>query len=177
MGFDILQILEFLGNVLTYLLIGFSFVSKVISEHSDVITIAIPIIGAILVWLFHGQRTKRRLKVDVSLSPNAPEFFKGGITKIGDSAIWDVFLINSGYHTVYIEEVGLLYRDWQLGKNKNFPIVHVGGAITISPGNKILAPTYLTENIKSCPREISGAYAKDKTGKVWSVRKRLKVEE
>lgn len=176
MDFDISQTLGFLGKAFKSFLDCFLFVSGAINDHSATITIGISL-SAVVTWLLYRHRTKRRLKVDVNLNPNASESFKKS-GKITISDTWDVFLINPGYHTVYIEEVGLLYQDWRLGESKEFPILQVGGTLEISPGNKIyLSSLYMHTNTDSCPREILGAYAKDKTGKVWRIRKRLKIEE
>ena len=93
--------------------------------------------------------------------------------------IWDVSLINPGYHPVHVENVVLLYKGWFLEKKKEMSILRdYPMGITIKPGEKqTVHAKYRTEDIESCTREISGAYAKDKTGKTWRVRKRRKVEE
>lgn len=112
----------------------------------------------------------------MSLSPKTSESFKRE-SKVAISRIW-VLLINEGYHKVYVDEVGLLYRDWRFGKSKKIPIRKEGEArgIGIDPGQKLVLLTS-SKSIESCPREISGAYAMDETGKVWCVRKKLKVQE
>lgn len=186
MDFDISQAIELLGKVLTCLLIGFSHMSTFVSEHSDFVTITIPIVSAIFVGIFYRHRTKRKLKICVDLIPNASEFFKrlrkireSGENKSIGSVIWYVSLINKGYYTVYVGEAGLLQRDGWLGREKRLLISHeYPNGIEIKPGDKqILQKVCRTENMESFPREISGAYAIDKTGKVWRVRKKLKVEE
>ena len=59
MDFDISQILEFLGKGFTCLLAGLSYMSKMMREYSDVVTIAIPIVFAIVVGIFYRYHTKR----------------------------------------------------------------------------------------------------------------------
>ena len=182
MDFDILQTMELFGKVFTGFLNDFLSLSRSINDHSATITIAF----AFFAWFLYRHRTKRRLKVEVHISTSAPKFFKdvrkmkesGKFEDIG-SAVWNVYLINPGYYTVYVEEAGLLYRDWLLGKKKEFPVPSSDQRrMEIKPGDKKgVQATYRTKNIESCLREIWGAYAKDKTGKVWRIRKKLKIEE
>lgn len=185
MDFDISQTLKFLGNTFTNFLNCSLSASKAINDHSATITIAISL-SAVVTWFLYRKHTKRRLKVDVNLSLNASDSFREvhEMHKLGRDnyrgfAIWDVSLKNPGYHTVYIRKVGLLYRDWWLGKEKKIPISHeYPMGIAIKPGDeRTVQARYRPGNIELCPRKVSGAYAKDKTGKVWRVCKRLKVAE
>ena len=155
--------------------------SRAINDYSATVTIGI----AIFAWFLYRKHTKRRLKINVRLSHNANKFkeiremHKSGKNKHQKFRIWDVSLINPGYHPVFIGEVGLFYRDWWLGKEKKTPISHeyiMGIAIKPSDQKTVVAK-YHPENIESCPQKISGAYAIDKTEKVWRVCKRLKVVE
>ena len=59
MDFDISQTLELLGRGFTYLLSGFSYMWKMMREYSDVVTIAIPVVFAIVVGIFYRYHTKR----------------------------------------------------------------------------------------------------------------------
>ena len=51
MDFDISQTLELFGKAFTDLLTGFSYIWKMMREYSDVVTIAIPVVFAIVVGM------------------------------------------------------------------------------------------------------------------------------
>lgn len=168
MDFDISQIWEFLGKTCTLLINILSFVWTVITKHPDLITLVISTLVLILTWLLYLHRTKRKLVIDVGLSPDISKLLKEG--KKVRFVTWNVHIMNLEYHTVHVEEVGLLYKDYWFGKNKKLPIFTE--SMEVKPGDRKLTPTII-ENT-SHPREISGAYAKDKTGKEWRTYKRLK---
>ena len=59
MDFDISQALELFGRGFTGLLNGFSYMWKMMREYSDVVTVAIPIVFAIIVGIFCRYHTRR----------------------------------------------------------------------------------------------------------------------
>ena len=156
------------------------------NDHSVTIAIALSILGAIFTWILYRHRTKRRLKIEVHLNPHASEFFQEAReiresrkNKYKNFTIWNVSLINPGYHPVHVEKVFLLYKSWLLGQKKRVVISHeYPMGITIKPGGKeTVYANYIADRIETCPRKISGACAIDKMGRVWHTRKRLKVKE
>ena len=64
MDFDISQTLEFLGKFFTCLLNGFSYISRMTREYSDVVTLAIPTVLAIIVGILYRYQTRRLKRKD-----------------------------------------------------------------------------------------------------------------
>ena len=59
MDIDITQTLELFGKAFTCLLNGFSYISRMTREYSDVITLAIPTVLAIVVGILYRYHTRR----------------------------------------------------------------------------------------------------------------------
>ena len=170
MDLDIYQISEIFTETFTVFLKCCLSFSKSLNDHSATITTSF----AFFAWFLYRQRTKRRLKIDVNLASNVSELLltDGSV----NPKMWEVELSNPGYYKVHVKEVGLLYREYCLGKSERFPISEK--RIEVEQGDGMSAPPRtILRNKKPCPRKISGAYAIDGTGKVWSVCKKLKVEE
>ena len=64
MDSDISQALELFGKGFTDLLNGFSYMWRMTREYSDVVTISIPVVFAIVLGIFFRYRTRRLKRED-----------------------------------------------------------------------------------------------------------------